>query len=293
MWPLAAAMSNDERARAPREAPVETQSPSPVLAALPAPAPAPKTDTDHEHARDVAAESGVAKDRALPPPTAYSRIRRRRTDMAPAGPSLDDLMAWLELHNATVDDPDELAELHATICELNGWALPQTMFRAPVLAPPPLPITPPIPANDDVALPPVDPEPMALRAPVTDDDARIILHEKPSEPAGRYRKFTALKAAEAAERFVEWLRIAGYTGVLTSEQIADLYAEHCAAEDLHPIKQATLRNAMAHVSGIAKGHTEKTVKGSGRSKTRLRTTTWIVEPADASVAIPFDIPAAA
>jgi hypothetical protein len=93
-----------------------------------------------------------------------------------------------------------------------------------------------------------------------------------------------LRAIEAAEQFVEWVRLADRCATFSSEEFRELYLEHCAAEDLVPLADNILRPALLRVEGVT-----KLCSDSGRKRRkRARHFLWRIDHApSATVAVPW------
>jgi hypothetical protein len=138
-------------------------------------------------------------------------------------------------------------------------------------------------------LPPVEPEPAQLPVLAVAEtiDPPFELPAKPqrvkSAPPARCVAVTpaqpssriTLRAMDAAERFVEWVRLAGRCATYASQDLTKLYREHCEAEDLVVLADNILRPALLRVEGVTKLKSD-----SGRNKReRVRHFLWRIDPA--------------
>lgn len=101
---------------------------------------------------------------------------------------------------------------------------------------------------------------------------------------------TSLRALDAAERFVEWVRLAGRCGEYSSGEFTKLYQEHCEAEDLIVLADNVLRPALLKLAdtdhGIRKYQSDT---GNRRRSPRVRQFVWRIDPApEETVEVPWD-----
>lgn len=203
-----------------------------------------------------AAEVEVAGD--APPSAAISARIARCEKLRPKDDKLESFVAWLAEHGGEIDDPDELLAQYFWMASAIG------RDKTPEPEPQPVAKSPPIPAKPAKA--PTERE-------ITPAPARITL-----------------KAAEAAERFVEWVQLTGRTGSFSSNELTALYREHCKAEDLIELSDNVLRPALLKLPGVTKHQLDS---GAKRGKQRHRPFRWTIAKA-ATVAdnIPWtDLPA--
>lgn len=139
-----------------------------------------------------------------------------------------------------------------------------------------------------------DPEPDPIPpTPVVEDEPPFDLPERPQRvnsapparcvavaPAQPSSRIT-LRAMDAAERFVEWVRLANRCATYSSQDLTKLYAEHCEAEDLVVLADNILRPALLRVEGVTKLKSD-----SGRKKReRQRYFLWRIDPAPAATVV--------
>lgn len=181
---------------------------------------------------------------------------------------LSDLSAALEKFVETYELGDEV----------EAEAPPEVTAAPTVVAPAPIATT--------VIEPEPEPEPELEAEPETPV-------ELPSAPLPNARCFevappptsrVTLRAIEAAEQFVEWVRLAGRCATFSSEEFRELYLEHCVAEDLVPLADNILRPALLRVEGVT-----KLCSDSGRKRRkRARHFLWRIDHApSATVAVPW------
>lgn len=94
-----------------------------------------------------------------------------------------------------------------------------------------------------------------------------------------------LRAVEAAERFVEWVRLSNKCGTYTSAEFSELYRAHCDAEDLIVLTDNILRPALRRIPGVTQLKSD-----TGRKRQdRVRRSLWRIDadPA-ATVDVPWD-----
>lgn len=218
--------------------------------------------------------------RASAPAACPSRLARLPR---PADSSFVAFIAWHADRGGDVDDPDELRAQYDWMCSVMGWRADVE----PEISPEPEPE--PEQSSHDALLPdlPPDTEPApapiaTLVEPVTPSPAQVAV--RPVAPERRTR--TTLQAEEAAERFVEWVQLAGRTGTYSSQELAELYREHCKAEDLGPVAENMLRSALIHIPGVSKSQIDAAGGGRGRGK-RRRAFRWTIAAA-ATVALPVN-----
>lgn len=113
-----------------------------------------------------------------------------------------------------IDDVDELTALHQWFWSRQSQPEPEQNTEEPPMAPIAT-VSHPLPAEK----PP----------------ARDV-----QSPLAR----TTQQASEAAERFVEWVQLSGKAGSFNSQELSELYREHCRAEDLVPVAENMLRAAL-------------------------------------------------
>lgn len=195
------------------------------------------------------------------PSAALSLCLQRCQNLTPEVRTLGAFVAWWVKHDGPLDHIDDVEELQA----LYTWMRRSAGWQDTAKATAPLP---------------VDPEP--IRQPIPDKP----LTER-AVPATRVR--TTLKAAEAAERFVEWVQMTGKTGSYSSQELTDLYRAHCHAEDLVEVPENMFRAALIQIDGVRKTQLDT---GDKRGKRRHRPFRWtILRAATVSEALPWiDLP---
>ena len=138
----------------------------------------------------------------------FLRWVARKPDLSPADGTRESLDAWMAATGATPDDVE-------TICELRGWLLP-----------------PAIPAILEIPEPAMaaNPEPPPVIV-----ETRII-------PAIQTRK--RKKAPEAAEQFIEWVRVTGQCGTYHSREFSELCDRFFEDQNIIPIYENKFRPAL-------------------------------------------------
>lgn len=198
-----------------------------------------------------AAEVDVAGD--APPSAAISARIARWEKLRPTDDSLESFVAWVADHGGQIDDPDELLAQYAWMCRAAGWDK--------ATEPDPLPIP--------------DPAPVAKSSPIPAKPAKVAKLPTEREITAAPAR-TTLKAAEAAERFVEWVQLTGRTGSFSSNELTALYREHCKAEDLIELSDNVLRPALLKLPGVTKHQLDS---GAKRGKQRHRPFRWTISGA--------------
>ena len=97
-------------------------------------------------------------------------------------------------------------------------------------------------------------------------------------PQGPYAPLIQLKGApgklvltpaEAAERFLSWLRATGHMGQFFSDDLRGLYRNHCIDQGLAWAPENWLREALSQLPGVSRTQTYQRVKGQ-----RVRPVVW-------------------
>lgn len=214
----------------------------------------------------------VAPDSALSDSGPFPNARRQfatHARLLPADRSTESFLKWLDDLGFGDLPSDDIAELRVSICRLAGWPLPSAdaprKRRAAPERPKPTPTV-------EIAPPPakVAPPAVAAAAPFT------FTFAKPDTLTAIPNR-SGMDSTRSAERFLEWLRFAGHSGKHTSEALSRLYAQHCAAENIMPIAEATLRKGLSQI-GVRKSTIEAPVKGGRGRSYRFRPTVWVIEP---------------
>jgi hypothetical protein len=183
-----------------------------------------------------AAEVEIAGD--APPSAAISARIARCEKLKPEDDKLESFIAWVAKHGGPLDDPDELLAQYAWMCRAAGWDKAPEPDPLPIPEPAPVAQTPPPPAKRG----------KKQKAPkATPADKAPTAREIAPSPAK-----TTLAASVAAERFVEWVRLSRREGTYSSNELTDLYREHCKAEDLIVLHENVLRPAMLKLDGVIK-----------------------------------------
>lgn len=210
-----------------------------------------------------AAEVEVAGD--APPSAAISARIARCEKLRPKDDTLESFIEWMAEHGGRIDDPDELLAQYFWMCaarEQAANAEPRPLAPAevaPITEPAPVAETPPPPAKrtKKQKAPPADKAPVARE--ITPAPAKVTL-----------------RAELAAERFVEWIRLARRDGTYSSNELSTLYQDHCRAEDLVVLHDNVLRPAMLKLPGVTKRQLDN---GGKRGKQRHRPFRWTIAKA--------------
>lgn len=227
-----------------------------------------------------AAEVEVAGD--APPSAATSARIARCEKLKPEDDKLESFVSWVARHGGAIDDPDELLAQYAWMCRVAGWDKapePEGFSRTPAKTSPL-----PIPESSPVAETPPAPAKRGKKQKAPPADKAPVAREITPAPA----KVT-LRAELAAERFVEWIRLARREGTYSSNELSTLYQDHCRAEDLVVLHDNVLRPAMLKLPGVTKHQLDN---GSRSGKQRHRPFRWtIAKVATVSDDIPWaDLP---
>lgn len=227
----------------------------------------------------VAAPAQVSTDD--PPANRAKRARAasvlsRRSNLRPAEGSFDAFVKWCISTGSPLEDADEL--------------LAQWEWMTDVLATPAA-ITFPADSTSSGSFAP-EPLSLALRTPESTENA-LALPSLPvavpdeSTPVGPIARSASLvrpvagrqklRPHEAAERFVEWVRIAGRCRTYNSPDLTDLYREHCRAEDLVELHESVLRPALQALPGVNKTQSDGYASRKGGKKDRKRYFMWTIE----------------
>ncbi len=194
----------------------------------------------------------------IPPPapritTAFERMSARFPGLRPEHGDVPSFESWLAGLGETVSDEDA-AELYITICELCGWHLPA---QQPTAGAAEVPVSPPPP----------------------------IITETRAVPALPVR--TTLHGAQAAERFVEWVRLADRCGTYSNRELSELCAEFFEAEDILPISDNVFRPHLEKLrSDVTKSRADNTFRHKGK-KGRNRNYLWTVHELE-TVSVPWE-----
>lgn len=197
----------------------------------------------------------------LPPPlpkigTAFERMSALYPGLRPVNGNVPSFEAWLAGLGETVADTDEAADLYITICELCGWgpAIQQPTAVEAV----------------EVALPPAPPP--------TITETRVV----PALPAR-----TQITGSQAAERFVEWVRLAGRCGTYSNREFTELCAEFFEAEDILPIHDNMFRPCLEKLTDdVTKSRSDASFRHKGK-KARNRNFLWTVHELE-TVSVPWE-----
>ena len=190
-----------------------------------------------------AAEVEVAGD--APPSAAISARIARCEKLKPEDDKLESFVSWVARNGGAIDDPDELLAQYAWMCRVAGWdkaSEPEGFSRTPAKTSP---------------LPIPDPAPVAETSPAPAKRGKKQKAPKADKaPAAREITpapvKTTLRAEEAAERFLEWVRLSRRDGTYSSNELTDLYRQHCRAEDLIVLHENVLRPALLQLDGVIK-----------------------------------------
>jgi len=194
-----------------------------------------------------------------------SRSLRGSGNLRPADPSLEAFVRWWG---------EQGGEAGADLDEIVAQWQWMTERCKPEAEPAQEPELEPVIAHDQPK-PPAEPEPAPVAPkprvePILVDGVDAI-HVLP----GRAR----LPADEAALRFVDWIRLCGRCGPYNSQGLADLYREHCLAEDLVELPDNVLRPALRRLAGDVTVEQRKTYHlRKGGDRHRRRNFTWTVHP---------------
>lgn len=185
---------------------------------------------------------------------------------------------------------DDLVAEHKTVCEFAGWpapdpdALRHAVARAMRATAPPSPDVP-------------DPEPEIKPAPkieIAPEPARVEIRSvlvKPGQTETETQTRSAIDGRRAAVRFLEWLRVMGFTGSHLVKDLDELYMRHCEDQEIVPLALETMKRSLRKLDGVSKGSVNH--RGNGRADNRSRPTVWIIAPetgpATATV-LPHDVP---
>lgn len=214
---------------------------------------------------------------------AVGAVLRRRDGLMPADPAFDVFVRWWTAQSGPLEDAEELLAQWA-------WLESHRAHPAPDAVPPDL----------------VTVVPAAAAAPVDNDTPPASVAPPPATPVtggGRLRTVPGrrkLRASEAAERFVDWIRLCGRAGLYNSDQLSALYLEHCRAEDLVALHDSVLRPELQQLPGVIKQQSSEIYLRKGGKRDRRRQYLWTIlaEP-EATVAetasedadaVPFDLP---
>jgi len=195
-----------------------------------------------------AAEVEVAGD--APPSAAISARIAQSEKLRPKDDKLESFVSWVARHGGSIDDTDELLAQYAWMCRAAGWD------KAPEPEPVPIPELAPVAKSPPI---PAKPAKAPTEREITPAPARVTL-----------------KAAEAAERFVEWVQLTGKSGSFSSNELTALYRDHCKAEDLIELSDNVLRPALLKLPGITKHQLDS---GAKRGKQRHRPFRWTIAKA--------------
>jgi hypothetical protein len=262
---------------------------------------------------------------AVPPPTrtgsaTFLRAVTRYPHLAPPDHTLDAYAEWLKGLGVVLDEIDDEARIeslladHASICRLMGWPLPgdigrQSRHRVPQTAPGAAALSEAPSAMNEAlragtecldassgAPSAADEAPegdlghsrLPVPAPALGASPALAIESRHGEPIPG---FMEIKAREAAERFVEWLRLTGRVGTRPAAQITHDYALHCKVEDLVPVSDTVLREAMKSLPGVAKRKVNTLCETRTGRQVRRRPTEWIIEPLAGETESPWtDLP---
>ena len=209
-----------------------------------------------------AAEVDVAGD--APPSAAISARIARCENLRPKDDTLESFIEFVAERGGRIDDPDELLAQYFWMCaarEIAANTEPRPLAPPNVVAEPdPSPVaeTPPPPAKrKKQKAPPADKAPVARE--IAPAPAKVTL-----------------RAELAAERFVEWIRLARREGTYSSNELLTLYQDHCRAEDLVVLHDNVLRPAMLKLPGVTKHQLDS---GAKRGKQRHRPFRWTIAKA--------------
>ncbi len=87
-----------------------------------------------------------------------------------------------------------------------------------------------------------------------------------------------LTPAEAAERFLAWLRATGHLGQFFSDDLRGLYRNHCIDQGYAWAPENWLREALSQLPGVSRTQTYQRVKGQ-----RVRPVVWDIREAPAAL----------
>lgn len=203
--------------------------------------------------------------------TPMQRALARWPHLAPRDGSVDAYLDWI----ATFPEGDieavfDLDAGHAVMCRLAGFepvAEPTAETVAEAMSPPDNPVSPP-----DMATPEGDATEMSPLG-----DIEVEADEVMTGPV-------TLKAPEAAERFVEWVRLAGKANVaFTSNEFTAIYRQHCEAEELTALPDNVIRSALAALEDDVRRTRDDKYMG----KRRRRGVRWTILPAPEAELIPW------
>lgn len=183
----------------------------------------------------------------------------RNPMLKPVNAARESFEAWLGDLGEVVTDDDWRDELYRTTCEINGWLPAEGGLTEAVADAPP-------PPTQTVAAEIIDLEPETDQAPPP--VARVA--------APSIRSRIKIDAAVAAERFVEWVRLAGRCGTYSSREFSDLCAEFFDAEDLVPIADNFFRPALE----LRRDDIIKSRSDTGNRRARQRFYRWTVLDAE-------------
>ncbi len=240
--------------------------------------------------------------------TPFSRFRARLSLLTPKSTSLEDYHAWLQ-GNALGSDPDgywydDMVALleRNPLLEADPEPTPTVVATAePTVAvtatdPVGSPLATPVPTVVAMALPTVGtPENRGDLDDAQDelDDAQDELDDDPVPPMAACISPSALptlailEPAGAAERFIEWVRLADRCGTYSHREMSELSEEFFAAEDLEPIADNLFRPALEAMSSAVIKSCPTIHLGRGR---RQRCRKWTILEAETmeETALPWE-----
>lgn len=225
-------------------------------------------------------------------------VIRRLDNLRPAEETFESFLHWWvgKAGPGPMEDTEELLAQWTWLNERRVWARVDPVETAPAPSEPPV-AEAPEPEPDKPAVTAAEPEPASppvvtpergLAAPLAEDHPKIA--------PGRRK----LRPAEAATRFVEWVQICGRAGKFNDRQLAELYREHCKAEDLIALPENFLRRELLKLPEVTRRQETDYVLAKGGIRDRKRNRMWtiaagapttVVEPQpDDETVVPFDLP---
>ena len=201
--------------------------------------------------------------------TPFARFRARLSRLAPASTSIDDYHTWLQ-SNALGSDPDGYW-YDDMVALLERHPLPEPELEPTSAAEPE-----PVPTLAQAVAPRAEPRLDLVLVDDEDDDpvppvAACVSSSLPLP------SLTRLEPDVAAERFVEWVRLADRCGTYTNREFTELTEEFYAAEDLEPLTDNVLRPALEALSGAVIKSRSNHQQGRGR---RQRHWKWTILEAE-------------
>jgi hypothetical protein len=218
----------------------------------------------------------------------------RHPHLAPADHTIDAYTTWLMGLGIFIDEINDEAQIesllcdHATICRLMGWPLPGDASPARQRAQA-------ADAGHRVPAPvePVHSTPLSDWAPDAQPDEPLIEVDHVSV-AGVLPARRSIEAADAAEQFLEWVRLADRCGTYSDRELTELCAEFFEAEQITPIYDSVFRPALLALgeANVSKSRADTSQRVEGGRRDRSRKVRWTIHDADpTTISVPWsDLP---